>query len=67
MGEENEFSAGQVESPCISVCVLGVEDICEGCFRSAEEIAQWSSYDNAQKREVIRLSWERARAANRLL
>ena len=64
---DDKHSSPPVESPCIGVCVLGVDDICEGCFRSADEITHWSAYDNRQKREVVRLSWERARAANRLL
>ena len=67
MQDNHPGEEATVDSPCISVCVLGVDDVCEGCYRSAEEITRWSDYDNAQKREVIRLSWERARAANRLL
>ena len=29
------------ESPCISVCLLDENDICTGCFRSADEITDW--------------------------
>lgn len=42
-----------IKSPCISVCVLNGEDICEGCWRSIEEIARWQSYSNDKRREVI--------------
>jgi len=42
-----------VASPCISVCVLGNDDICIGCFRSSGEIAAWLRLDDAGKREVL--------------
>ncbi len=67
MSNDNPDLPSRVESPCIGVCLLGADDICEGCFRTADEITNWRDYDNAQKRDVIRLGWERARAANRLL
>jgi uncharacterized protein len=54
----------QVKSPCVSVCALDAEDICVGCYRSAQEITVWSSLDNAGKREVIVRAAERARKAS---
>jgi predicted Fe-S protein YdhL (DUF1289 family) len=42
-----------IKSPCISVCVLNEDDVCEGCWRSLEEIARWQSFDNAQRSDVI--------------
>ena len=43
-----------VASPCISVCtVLQPAGICLGCFRTLEEIAQWSVQDAAGKRAVL--------------
>jgi len=56
-----------VKSPCIGVCVLDMADICEGCFRSTEEIANWSALEREQQIEVLRRSLHRAKAANRLL
>ncbi|MCA0901896.1 DUF1289 domain-containing protein [Microbulbifer agarilyticus] len=49
-----------VKSPCVSVCALNSEDICEGCFRSGSEISQWGKMNNAQKREVLSKCQERA-------
>ena len=43
-----------VKSPCISVCVLNKDDICEGCYRSAEEITRWAALDNTQKKAVMK-------------
>jgi predicted Fe-S protein YdhL (DUF1289 family) len=35
------------------VCRLGDDGICVGCFRSVEEIAQWTSLSPAGRRRVI--------------
>ena len=29
------------ESPCISICSLDQNDVCEGCFRTGNEIVDW--------------------------
>lgn len=50
-----------VASPCVSVCVLDDNDICQGCFRSAAEITQWTQYDDEEKRRVLRECGARAR------
>lgn len=43
-----------VVSPCIGVCALDDNDICIGCFRSAEEIGQWGRTDNQGKRQILK-------------
>jgi predicted Fe-S protein YdhL (DUF1289 family) len=44
---------GGVASPCISVCRMHAQTgLCEGCFRTLEEIAAWSQLDDAGKRAV---------------
>jgi predicted Fe-S protein YdhL (DUF1289 family) len=52
MNEERELA-----SPCISVCLLDEQDICLGCYRSAEEITDWFMASPAEKRAIL----ERAR------
>lgn len=47
------MSVEVVKSPCISVCVLNGDDICEGCYRSVEEITDWSLFSNEQKTAVM--------------
>ncbi len=42
-----------VESPCVSVCTLDVDDICTGCFRTRREISQWRDYSNEQREKVL--------------
>ncbi|MDO9214286.1 MAG: DUF1289 domain-containing protein [Methylococcales bacterium] len=44
----NELS----NSPCVRNCCLDNDDICLGCFRSLEEIRQWSAVDE-QTRECF--------------
>ncbi len=45
-----------VPSPCISVCRMDpATGWCEGCLRTIDEIAAWSSLDDEAKRAV----WER--------
>ena len=43
-----------VASPCISVCRMNATSgLCEGCFRTIDEIAHWSLYDDDEKRALI--------------
>lgn len=42
-----------VPSPCISVCRMSqVTAWCEGCYRTIDEIRQWSQSDDAAKRAL---------------
>lgn len=56
-----------VRSPCISVCALNEEDICEGCFRSGMEISRWGTMSNDERRQVLKSCTERARSMGRIL
>ncbi|WGL17714.1 DUF1289 domain-containing protein [Microbulbifer bruguierae] len=49
-----------VKSPCVSVCALNRDDICEGCFRSGTEISQWGRMSNTEKTRVLQKCHERA-------
>lgn len=54
-------------SPCVSVCVLNDEDICEGCWRSVQEITRWGAMDNDERRVVLSKLYGRAKAAGAVL
>lgn len=56
-----------VKSPCISVCVLDIEDVCSGCFRSSEEIGFWNQYSNEERRECNSRALEREKQVNPFL
>ena len=49
----------EVPSPCISVCVLDEQDICQGCFRSGQEITDWWVLDDEAKLKVLASCKER--------
>jgi hypothetical protein len=50
-----ESGAAGVPSPCQSVCRMeSGTGWCEGCLRTLDEIAAWSTLDDAAKREVWR-------------
>jgi predicted Fe-S protein YdhL (DUF1289 family) len=42
-----------VPSPCIGICRLGGDGLCEGCHRTAEEIAGWLAYSDEQRRHLM--------------
>ena len=44
---------GEVISPCISVCQMSAATaLCEGCFRTGDEIAAWGNAGDDVKRAV---------------
>ncbi|MFP5466217.1 MAG: DUF1289 domain-containing protein [Gammaproteobacteria bacterium] len=37
-------------SPCVSICRMNATSgLCEGCFRTLEEIARWGAMDNGAR------------------
>lgn len=45
---------GAAASPCIDVCKMNPSTgLCDGCFRTIDEIAGWSSFDDTQKTTVL--------------
>lgn len=49
------FAAGPVASPCTSVCRMNARTgRCEGCQRTLDEIAGWSSMSDDAKRGVLK-------------
>lgn len=44
----------EVESPCVRICLLHPQaGICIGCYRTAEEIAGWSTMTPEARRAVL--------------
>jgi predicted Fe-S protein YdhL (DUF1289 family) len=52
------------KSPCVSICVLDEQDICQGCYRSAEEITDWFMASAEEKRAMLARAKERFLASN---
>ena len=55
-----ELSDQDPASPCVGVCMMNPQtDLCEGCFRTLDEIAQWWDYSSSEKRQVLVQTEER--------
>jgi predicted Fe-S protein YdhL (DUF1289 family) len=51
--DEDKDDDGFVPSPCINVCKMDASTgWCEGCLRTIDEIAGWSTFDDDAKRAV---------------
>ena len=42
-----------VPSPCIGICHLGSDGLCDGCLRSGDEIARWIAMGDAERRHLM--------------
>lgn len=59
-----DLTRSPVPSPCVSVCRMDPSTgWCEGCRRTIDEIAAWSTLDDAARRAVWARLLERRRAA----
>ena len=42
------------DSPCIDICTIDPESgLCIGCGRTPEEINDWNSNDNVEKKQIL--------------
>ena len=46
-------SPARVPSPCVSICALNDDDVCVGCYRTAEEIRNWVMLDDDERIGVV--------------
>jgi predicted Fe-S protein YdhL (DUF1289 family) len=56
-----------IPSPCISLCALNEEDVCVGCYRTAEEITEWTQLSQEEKKAVIEKAYSREKLVNPFL
>jgi uncharacterized protein len=42
-----------VLSPCVGICTVNPEGLCEGCFRTLHEIGHWLNYTPAQREHLM--------------
>jgi len=47
------------QNPCVRCCCLDDEDVCQGCFRTLDEILAWRSYSEQQRLEALARCSER--------
>lgn len=50
----SEAERRRVESPCVGVCIIDEDTgLCEGCLRTLDEVARWSSASSEQRRAIL--------------
>jgi hypothetical protein len=55
-----------VKSPCVKICVMNWEkQMCEGCYRTQEEIGGWRKRSEEEQREILERIEERKRVAGK--
>ena len=42
-----------VLSPCVGICSLGDDGLCQGCLRTVAEIARWSQMDDDERLRLM--------------
>ena len=57
------YSDTTVPSPCVRNCCLDEQDICLGCFRHVQEVMDWGTCTNEEKRLIIKRAVARKNAA----
>ena len=58
--EDPVLLAQMINSPCVGVCVLNaVTGLCNGCWRSVEEISNWRTMPRVARLEVLKRTAER--------
>ena len=53
------LNAGAVPSPCIGICRLDAQELCVGCGRTLDEIAEWPLATPARQLEIAHESQRR--------
>ena len=54
MTENATLRQDEAASPCIDICRMNpATALCEGCYRTLDEIATWSSLSHEEKRAVL--------------
>jgi predicted Fe-S protein YdhL (DUF1289 family) len=54
----------RIESPCINDCIIdSASDLCLGCYRTLDEIAEWGSMPAEERRAVLDAARRRRTAA----
>lgn len=52
-GSDEVWSRDEIDSPCVKICVVDPgARICVGCYRTPDEIAQWSAMTPERRAEI---------------
>lgn len=53
-----------IESPCIKICILDENHVCEGCHRTIDEIMAWPTLSDEEKLAVLERIENDSRTSN---
>lgn len=42
-----------IVTPCIGICTMAADGLCEGCARTLDEITHWGSFNDEQRRVLM--------------
>lgn len=45
-----------IPSPCTGVCTLNAENVCVGCGRRLDEIAEWSRAFESRRQRIVEVA-----------
>ena len=51
-----------VLSPCVGICSLGEDGLCDGCHRTSGEIARWSQMNDDERLHLMEVVLPRREA-----
>ena len=55
------WTRNEIESPCVQICVVHPDaQICTGCYRTLDEIRDWSKMTSDKRRELMDVLPDRA-------
>ena len=49
----SDSKSQKIDSPCVGICQYNSEEICTGCFRTAEEISQWVTISSDEREKIM--------------
>ncbi len=51
---DDVWKRAEIESPCVKICIVDPQSrLCMGCYRSIDEIRDWSRMTPLQRREIM--------------
>jgi len=54
MSRKQNWRRDEPDSPCVNICLIHPQaEICVGCFRTGDEIANWASMGADQRRALM--------------
>lgn len=56
-----------IASPCVRLCTLDEQNICVGCWRSLDEIKQWSVVNDGIRQKILTNCQERLQVTTKII